>query len=110
MPPSFPSPLTSTRSFSLLRQVRHQPTISKCFSTVIDGPIPHPPESVSQQSFCLQEAIHANGPRNDWTKNDIDTIYNSPLMKLAYAAVSVPRQLESCSISLTSRGFLPLHC
>lgn len=90
MPSSFPSPMAPTRALSLLRQVCHQPTIRKSFSTVIDGPIPQPPESMTQQAFGLQEAIRANGPRNDWTKTEIDTIYNSPLMKLAFAAVSFP--------------------
>lgn len=49
---------------------------------------------MTRQSFGLQEAIRANGPRNDWTKKEIDTVYNSPLMKLAYAAVSLPSHLE----------------
>lgn len=49
---------------------------------------------MTQQAFGLHEAIRANGPRNDWTKNEIDTIYNSPLMKLAFAAVSSLNQLE----------------
>ena len=52
---------------------------------------------MTQQSFGLQEAIRANGPRSDWTKKEIETIYNSPLMKLAYAAVSIPNQVEPCA-------------
>lgn len=92
MPPSLPSSLASTGSLSLLRQVRHWPIIHKAFSTVIDGPTPQPPDSITQQRFGLQEATRANGPRSDWSKKDIETIYNSPLMKLAYAAVSTPNQ------------------
>ena len=109
MPPSLPSSLTSTRSLSLLRYVRHQPALRKRFSTVIDGPIPQPPESTVSQSFSLQEAIRANGPRSDWTKKEIETIYNSPLMKLAYAAVSLTHQSETAPRACDMPG-QDLHC
>lgn len=110
MPPSIPSPLISTRSISLLRRVRHPPTIRKTFSTVIDGPIPQPPESMTQQSLGLQEAIRANGPRSDWEKKEIETIYNTPLMKLAYAAVSILTQLEPGAMALPSRDTFSYNC
>ncbi|KAA6407291.1 MAG: biotin synthase [Lasallia pustulata] len=116
MPPSIPSPLISTRSISLLRRVRHPPTIRKTFSTVIDGPIPQPPESMTQQSLGLQEAIRANGPRSDWEKKEIETIYNTPLMKLAYAAGTVhrrfhdPSSIQMCTLMNIKTGGCSEDC
>lgn len=49
------------------------------------------------QSFALpppstfKTAIEAKNPRYNWTKNEISEIYNTPLMRLAFAAVSTRR-------------------
>ena len=49
------------------------------------------------------KAIHANGPRSNWTREEIAQVYNTPLLELAFAAVRthVPRTVESQSKSIT---------
>jgi biotin synthase len=39
------------------------------------------------QSTVFDRALEANIPRNNWTKEEIKEIYDTPLMKLAFAAV-----------------------
>lgn len=48
-------------------------------SIVGDGPVKHRSE--------LQDAIKATDARNAWSKQDIEKIYNTPLMELVFAAV-----------------------
>ncbi len=43
----------------------------------------------STTSSALQNAVDAKAPRNNWTKAEIQEIYETPLMKLAFAAVSL---------------------
>lgn len=54
------------------------------YGTVSDtsAPEPTPPTGVFQQ------AQMAKGPRHNWSKEEIKEIYQTPLMKLTYAAVS----------------------
>jgi hypothetical protein len=86
-----------TMNFSLLRgsplgrviQLRQgQPRfLLRPFSTAHDEFV-RPPGS-TPASPPLQEAIRATRPRNDWTKDEIESIYRTPLMELAFSAVSV---------------------
>lgn len=48
-------------------------------SSVSAGPTPQP--------AVFDRALEANAPRNNWTKEEIKEIYDTPLMKLAFAAV-----------------------
>jgi biotin synthase len=43
---------------------------------------------LTPQSSAFQNAVEATAPRNNWTKEEIKEIYETPLMKLAFAAVS----------------------
>jgi hypothetical protein len=45
--------------------------------------------AVSTPRSALENALEASAPRNNWTKEEIKEIYDTPLMKLAYAAVCV---------------------
>lgn len=64
----------------------------RSFSTVVDdtfgritpGSAPPPPIATS----ALENAVNAKAARFDWTKDEIREIYNTPLMELAFQAVS----------------------
>lgn len=43
----------------------------------------------SRSSSVFQEAIDANVPRTNWTKDEITQIHQKPLMELAFAAVCI---------------------
>lgn len=40
-------------------------------------------------SQILRQAVAAQSPRHDWTKEEISAIYYQPLMELTYQAVSL---------------------
>ena len=46
------------------------------------------PSLLTSQLSVFENAIAADVPRNTWTKEEIKEIYETPLMKLAFAAVS----------------------
>jgi biotin synthase len=46
------------------------------------------PQITTSQSSVFETALTADAPRNTWTKEEIKEIYDTPLMKLAFAAVS----------------------
>lgn len=60
-------------------------------STVTNGPSMQSatPTSIPRDSV-FQEAIEATEPRTNWTRDEIQQIYHTPLIELAFAAVSFP--------------------
>jgi biotin synthase len=46
----------------------------------------HPPRS-DDGSKILRDAVAAQEPRHNWTREEISAIYYQPLMELAYQAV-----------------------
>jgi biotin synthase len=66
---------------ALLQETKPQSLVRKygTVSSVSAGPTP--------QSAVFDRALEANAPRNNWTKEEIKEIYDTPLMKLAFAAV-----------------------
>jgi biotin synthase len=46
------------------------------------------PQVTAPQSSVFDNALAADAPRNNWTKEEIREIYDTPLMNLAFAAVS----------------------
>ena len=74
------------------RSARKVPTV-RYYSIVHDVPrggpslaqTPPPPQPQSQSVF--DQAVNATGPRNNWTKEEITQIHQTPLMELAFAAV-----------------------
>ena len=61
------------------------------FSTVLDTPVNPQTQQVTPQigrkPSVFENAVNAAGPRNDWTREEITEVYNTPLIKLTYAAV-----------------------
>jgi biotin synthase len=51
------------------------------------GQTASPPQAPRAQSI-FEQAVNATGARNTWTKEEISQIHQTPLMELAYAAVS----------------------
>lgn len=71
----------------------HHVVASRSYSIVHDvprttGSLPHnaPPSPAPRSVF--NDAVNATRARNSWTKDEITEIYKTPLMDLAYAAVS----------------------
>jgi biotin synthase len=66
---------------ALLQETKPRSLVRKygTVSSVSAGPTP--------QSVVFDRALEANAPRNNWTKEEIKEIYETPLMKLAFAAV-----------------------
>ena len=46
------------------------------------------PQVTTPQSSVFETALAADTARNTWTKEEIKEIYDTPLVKLAFAAVS----------------------
>jgi biotin synthase len=53
------------------------------YGTVAESP------SLTTPPSALDEALAATSLKNTWTKDEIKQIYETPLMKLAYASVSL---------------------
>lgn len=68
---------------ALLRESKAQSLIRR-YGTVS----PPPAQAATPPSGAFEKAIEATAPRNNWTKEEIKEIYDTPLMKLAFAAVS----------------------
>jgi hypothetical protein len=77
------SRLLSTSCRALLRESKSQSLVRK-YGTVSAAPAP----TATPRSRAFEDAIEAKAPRNNWTKEEIKEIYDTPLMKLAFAAVS----------------------
>jgi len=65
----------------LLQETRAQSLVRK-YGTVSSVSVESTP-----QSAVFDRALEANAPRNNWSKDEIKEIYDTPLMKLAFAAV-----------------------
>ncbi|KAG1080391.1 hypothetical protein G6F42_023370 [Rhizopus arrhizus] len=62
-------------------------------------------------------ALHASGPmRNDWTRDEIQSIYDSPLMDLLYHGAKVhrenfnPREVQQCTLLSIKTGGCTEDC
>ena len=73
----FASPCGSIRTLST--------PVNDAFNPIAPTSQPPPPGSTD----ALRNAVHAQAPRYDWTKDEIRQIYNTPLMELAFQAVGI---------------------
>lgn len=74
-------------SYNALLQKSHQPRYwTKTYGTVA-AVAPELPTATP--SSALDQALSATGPRTNWTKEEIKDLYDTPLMKLAFAAVGI---------------------
>ena len=82
------------KSISQLK-LRQLQLTSRAFSTVQDAPIlsaasGHPSlNPAPQASATFQNALQAISPRTTWTREEITEVYNTPLVELSFAAVSL---------------------
>jgi hypothetical protein len=75
------------------------PTLKRSWRTILQdtktqwprryGTVAESPSLTTPPSAALDEALEATSLRNTWTRDEIKQIYETPLMKLAYAAVSL---------------------
>ncbi|KAK9475792.1 hypothetical protein V1514DRAFT_339014 [Lipomyces japonicus] len=52
---------------------------------------------VKKNGGVLERAVNASAPRNDWTREEIAEIYDSPLLELVYNASTVHRKYHDAS-------------
>lgn len=89
--------MESTRVCQRVARKASQQISWRSYSVVHDvprtaGSITHAaPPFPSTSKSVFEEAVNATKPRNTWTKDEISEIYKTPLMELAYAAVSYGR-------------------
>jgi biotin synthase len=69
-----------------IRALSKPQVIARKYGTVQNGPSI---TATTPQSSVFENAIAADSPRNTWTKEEITQIYEMPLMKLSFAAVSL---------------------
>lgn len=64
--------------------------LARPFSTVLDTPIDPKTQQATpptRKSSVFEDAVNAAGPRTNWTREQIAEVYNTPLIRLTYAAV-----------------------
>lgn len=66
--------------------------------------------STTHEAVASAAAVHSGkalreGPRNDWSKDEIKEIYDSPMLDLLFHGVSVCRDLDILS---TAFFFIPI--
>ncbi|KAI2617754.1 biotin synthase [Hypoxylon sp. NC1633] len=83
----------------------------------IPVPVPVQPEAPAQASKnVLSDAVAATQPRNNWTKEEITTIYNHPLLDLVHQAGLVhrrfhnPAEVQLCTLMNIKTGGCTEDC
>ncbi|KAL1960279.1 hypothetical protein VTO42DRAFT_8239 [Malbranchea cinnamomea] len=72
------------------------PVSRRSLSTVHDIS-PSAPRATAPLSTVLQDAVAAKGPRTNWTRDEIQQIYDTPLHQLTFAAATVHRRFHDPS-------------
>ncbi|KAH7398207.1 hypothetical protein BKA66DRAFT_556479 [Pyrenochaeta sp. MPI-SDFR-AT-0127] len=73
-------------------------TRTRPFSTVIDAPVDPKTQQITPPTgrrSVFEDAVHAVGPRTNWTKEEISEVYNTSLIELTYASATVHRRFHS---------------
>lgn len=90
---------------ALLQDGKPQSLVRRAFAT--EAHLSTPPSKAPSSAF--EDALSATTSRNSWTKEQIKEIYDTPLMQLAFAAVS--QSTEHCispvRYGLTRTGHRP---
>ncbi|KAI9856322.1 MAG: biotin synthase [Trichoglossum hirsutum] len=68
----------------------------RAFSAVAAA-VDSPTDCQTSHPSILRDAVGAMEPRNDWTKEEIATIYSMPLMRLTFAAGTIHRRFHNPS-------------
>ncbi|KAI8058970.1 biotin synthase [Gilbertella persicaria] len=91
-------------------------TTSRQFSTAIPTRLAAVTQKTTPEALSAA-AIHANGPmRNDWTREEIQAIYDSPLMELLYHGAKVhrenfnAREVQQCTLLSIKTGGCTEDC
>lgn len=93
-------PRTLAKSYrALMRESRTQSLVRK-YGTVSAAPA----QAATPPKGAFENAIEAEAPRNTWTREEIKEIYETPLMKLAFAAVSLQSTLYLFSLIYGYQG------
>ncbi|XP_027166337.1 biotin synthase, mitochondrial-like [Coffea eugenioides] len=68
------------------------PTYSNCYSTLVS-----PSATTASSSAAAIEAERSirDGPRNDWSRDEIKSIYDSPLLDLLFHGAQVHRHAQN---------------
>ncbi|KAH8671966.1 putative biotin synthase [Tricladium varicosporioides] len=77
---------------ALLQDARVYP-LSRQYGTVSVAPS----QPITTPPSAFQNALEAEGPRNNWTRGEIQEIYETPLMQLAFASGTVHRKFHNPS-------------
>jgi biotin synthase len=82
---------TLVRPFGLALSSARAQHFVRPFSTVLDTPIDPQTQRATppavRKSSVFEDAVNATETRTNWTREEIAEIYNTPLIKLTYAAV-----------------------
>lgn len=77
---------------------------------------PAPAQAATPPAGAFEKAVEATAPRNNWTKEEIKEIYDTPLMKLAFAAGTVhrkfhnPASIQMCTLMNIKTGGCSEDC
>ncbi|KAK3347583.1 biotin synthase [Neurospora tetraspora] len=95
---------STLRSQSRLLHAQFRSLSSAAGSQVVNSLAPNKyqkPDSFAGRNSLLQATIAADAPRNDWTKEEIREIYQTPLMELVYSASTLHRRFfDPASVQL----------
>lgn len=110
-------PLRSNHKLpSISLPLRFQPVNSKSYGTVSSVPPQATENSVTSQKDVYQEALNATEPRTNWTREEIKTIYDKPLMELCWGAGSlhrkfhIPGAIQMCTLLNIKTGGCSEDC
>jgi biotin synthase len=84
--------------------------------TPIDPQTQRATPPAARKSSVFEDAVNATGTRTNWTREEIAEIYNTPLIKLTYAAASVhqrfhdPAAIQMCTLMNIKTGGCSEDC
>ncbi|PKS07426.1 hypothetical protein jhhlp_006029 [Lomentospora prolificans] len=94
-----------------MRRVLPSSLLSRSSSVTLQGV-----RQYATSSDVLANAVRAEAPRYDWTKEEISSIYHTPLMKLVYESATVhrkfhdPAAVQMCTLMNIKTGGCSENC